>query len=775
MKPAPIPNNESERLHLLHDLDILDTEPEPVFDNITQFAKQLFDVDAALITLVDSERQWFKSKIGFQECETPREVSFCGHAIMQGTTMVVEDATKDDRFYDNPFVVAAEGVRFYAGAPLEIKPGIIIGTLCLIDSKPRQFSLQQRQWLERLAEWVKNELTNRYAISNYEQERQVLAEGPIAAVVWQVEPEAHLIYAAANVEKVLGYSRDHLLSPAVNYESIVHRADRAQLLARMQAVLDGEQPTLELEYRVITPENELRWVQHYARADYDSQGHIVRVRGYLHDNTKRKQLELSLQQANQSFALALAAGNLATWDWNLFTQTVSVNHTWAEILGRDESYARQNQWAKLIHPDDFPATRTALQRHLKGLDERFEARFRMQHADGHFIWLHSIGKVIESDEQGLAVRMVGIHHDITEEVVNDQRRRQQETILSLVTAVQHEFLFVKEFSEVCDIALPQLMALTHSDVGIIGELPGNSYTHDLLWLHGVRRYDDDSKNRAYQKLIQQGLEVEVTGRVIRQVLSDGEAQLCPYPVQKDEMLLQPIDLPEFDNAYLLPLFFNREVVGILLLANAKGGYNQELLTILEPMLNTLGTLMHFRRIEEQRLSATDELRRMATIDELTQVANRRIFLETAGQKFNEQHRYDVPVSVAIIDLDHFKNVNDTYGHAAGDKVLKYFADITRETLRDGDLLGRQGGEEFAILLPHADIEQAMLVAERVRRSVENAHFEWQGKRIPITVSIGIAQLLPTDKDIDRWFARADKALYQAKSDGRNRCIAANEV
>lgn len=775
MKSAQLPKNELERLHLLHELDILDTEPEPVFDKITKLAKQLFEVDACLITLIDSERQWFKAKIGVQESETPRDVSFCSHAVVQGSTMVVNDATKDERFHDNPYVLADGGLRFYAGVPLEITPGIFIGTLCIIDSKPRTLLQHQQEWLETLAEWVKNELIGRYTVSNYEQERQVLAEGPVAAVVWQAEPEPHLIYVASNIERVLGYPAEHLLDPTINYESIVHPADRDELLKQMQAVLDGKQGNLELEYRVITPDKSIRWVHHYARSDYDSAGYLVRVRGYLHDSTTRKELELSLQHANQSFALALAAGNLATWDWNLAHQTVDVNHTWDQILGRSEAFAENNRWVELFHPDDFEPTRTALQRHLKGLDDRFEARFRLQHADGHYVWLHSIGKVIEVDERGLAIRMVGIHHDITEDVKNDERRKQQETVLGLVSAVQHEFLFVKEFREVCDIALPKLMELTRSDIGLIGELPENSVTKDLLWLHGLQRYDDQEKNRASQRLVRQGLEVEVTGRVAWQVLSEGKAQLCPYPVQDEEVLFRPLDLPPLENAYILPLYFKRQVVGLLLLANAEESYSKEILATLEPILNTIGTLMHFRRVDDQRLSATEELRRMATTDELTQVANRRVFIEAAEERFNEQLRYQVPVSVAIIDLDHFKNINDTYGHAAGDKVLRQFADITKEVLRDGDLLGRQGGEEFAILLPHADLNQAMQAAERVRQRVAETQFEWQGEIIPVTISIGVAQLTPADKDVDRWFVRADNALYQAKSDGRNRCIAAKEV
>lgn len=776
MTSAPIPKNELQRLHLLHELDILDTEPEPVFDQITAFAKDLFQVETALITLIDAERQWFKSKVGFDENETPREVSMCAHVVAQGSTMIVADASQDPRFQDNPYIDCVDGVRFYAGVPLEMAPGIFIGTLCIVDNKPRQFSKQQQYWLETLTEWVRDELQARYAISNYEQERHVLAQGPVAAVVWQVQPEAHLIYVAENVERVLGYQADYLLDPSVRYESIVHKSEQRELLERMQAVLDGTRETLEMDYRVVTPTGQVRWVSHFAKADHDRSGRVVRVRGYLHDSTKRKNLELSLQHANQSFELALSAGNLSTWDWNLTAQRVKVNHTWRELLGRDESYALDNAWAKLIHPDDFQSARQALQNHLKGRAERFEARMRIQHADGHYLWLHTIGKVTERDENNLVTRMVGIHHDITEDVQNEQRRRQQEAVLNLVSTVQHEFLFVKDFSEVCDTAIPKLIALTESKFGLVGELhDSNSRTRNMVWVHGMKTADDKEKNTGYERLIKQGLDVEVSGDVIQTVLVRGEPQLCPFPVQSHEATFFPLELPEFQNALILPLYFKRTVVGLLLLANAKNNYHREQLAVLEPILNTLGTLMHIRRMDEERKNAVDELRKMATTDELTQVVNRRVFLETAEQRLLEYQRYDTAVSVALIDLDHFKKVNDTFGHAAGDYVLKQFCRITEQQLREGDLLGRQGGEEFGILFLHADSEQAMQGAERVRTAIEAAEFTYEGKHIPVSVSIGVATLLATDSDIDRWLARADKALYEAKSAGRNRCIAADEV
>ena len=139
MLKAPIPANEPERVQALRDLLILDTPPEERFDRIVQFARDEFDVPIALLSLVDSDRQWFKSCTGLDAQETARDISFCGHAILQPDIFLVPDASKDPRFADNPVVTGAPYIRFYAGAPLELSPGVRIGTLCIMGPEPREF------------------------------------------------------------------------------------------------------------------------------------------------------------------------------------------------------------------------------------------------------------------------------------------------------------------------------------------------------------------------------------------------------------------------------------------------------------------------------------------------------------------------------------------------------------------------------------------------------------------------------------------------------------
>ncbi|OWQ85148.1 histidine kinase [Roseateles aquatilis] len=137
MMTAPIPENEAQRLQALRELLILDSPPEERFDRIVQFAAEEFGVPIALLSLVDTNRQWFKARFGLSVCETGRDVSFCGHAIHAPEVMVVSDATEDPRFADNPMVTGPPHIRFYAGAPLEIRPGVRLGTLCLIDRRRR--------------------------------------------------------------------------------------------------------------------------------------------------------------------------------------------------------------------------------------------------------------------------------------------------------------------------------------------------------------------------------------------------------------------------------------------------------------------------------------------------------------------------------------------------------------------------------------------------------------------------------------------------------------
>ena len=159
MKTPDIPPDEDARLAELRSLNVLDTIAEERFDRLTRMARRLFGVDVALVSLVDESRQWFKSCAGMELSETPRDISFCGHAILGDGAFVIPDALQDERFCDNPMVAGPPHVRFYAGCPLRGPGGRKLGTLCIIDSKPRAFSDEDVEMLVDLALMVEREFS----------------------------------------------------------------------------------------------------------------------------------------------------------------------------------------------------------------------------------------------------------------------------------------------------------------------------------------------------------------------------------------------------------------------------------------------------------------------------------------------------------------------------------------------------------------------------------------------------------------------------------------
>jgi len=158
MQEPNIPPNETDRLATLHSLGILDTPRDDRFDRYTRISARIFDMPIAVISLVDRHRQWFKSTEGFDATESPRNISFCGHAILGDEVFEVRNALRDPRFRDNPLVTNQPNIRFYAGAPLEAPNGHKLGTLCILDIVPRQLSDEEKIRLKNLADMVVGEM-----------------------------------------------------------------------------------------------------------------------------------------------------------------------------------------------------------------------------------------------------------------------------------------------------------------------------------------------------------------------------------------------------------------------------------------------------------------------------------------------------------------------------------------------------------------------------------------------------------------------------------------
>jgi two-component system cell cycle response regulator len=239
-------------------------------------------------------------------------------------------------------------------------------------------------------------------------------------------------------------------------------------------------------------------------------------------------------------------------------------------------------------------------------------------------------------------------------------------------------------------------------------------------------------------------------------------ELCQDEIRKAREKLQPLFLP------------------VLLVAP-----RQSKATVLKHLWKTVDEII-WTPIEKVELSArvsillrvhhySERLREIAITDGLTRLYNRRYFMEMAEKAFKEALENELPLSVAMMDVDHFKRVNDTYGHAAGDEVLRMVAEVCRKSTRGNDILGRYGGEEFVLLMRNTPISGAVIAAERIRQAVADTSIETPSGVVKVTISIGVAQLNDRIDRLDRLLSLADEALYRAKESGRNKVVVQDET
>ena len=305
MTPAALPQNESERLDALRRYEILDTEPEQKFDDLTLLASHICQAPIALISLVDAERQWFKSKVGLTTSQTSRSISFCGHAILEDDVMVVPDAAADARFADNSLVTGEPNVRFYAGAPLVTPDGHALGTLCVIDRVPRDLTSAQLDALRALARQVVAQLELRRRLQEEREEtKQAIDErettvhlilNQMPAILWSTDTDLRLTSSAGAALAAAG--RREGAAVGLTLFQFFHTTDPefAPLAAHRKALL-GESVSFEVEW------NGRMYASHcepLRNADRTIKGVI----GVALDITRQKRSERELQK---SFALLRA-------------------------------------------------------------------------------------------------------------------------------------------------------------------------------------------------------------------------------------------------------------------------------------------------------------------------------------------------------------------------------------------------------------------------------------------------------------------------------------
>lgn len=347
MKTAPLPPNENERLRLLRHLEMMDTEPEQVFDAITRVVALICDAPIALVSLVDETRQWFKSKVELDASKTSREAAFCAHAILQDEIMVVPDASRDERFSDNPLVCDAPKIRFYAGAPLRFSEKINLGTLCVIDYKPRTLDDKQLKVLELMAEHVVTLIrlhldkieSNREFSTLVMVKQKLQYQKDLMEAILDNEPESVLILSpGGELEQINKAGLDMLevgsLAEARQRKLVdyVHPEFRERF-GELERKVFSDQHAIA-EYKICSASGTQRWLESHAAPLRNQQGEITELIAIARDITEIKESQQRLELAARVFTEA-QEGIIIT---DAQSVIVDVNPTFCNITGytRDE-------------------------------------------------------------------------------------------------------------------------------------------------------------------------------------------------------------------------------------------------------------------------------------------------------------------------------------------------------------------------------------------------------------------------------------------------------
>ena len=449
----PLPKNEVERLKALYRYKILDTPPEEGFDEIVKLICEICEVPIALVSLMDIERQWFKSKIGLNVNETSRCVSFCAHTIEHpAEVMIVQDATKDDRFANNPLVTSDPNIRFYAGTPLITPEGYKIGTLCIIDTVSRQLTKIQVNALLILSKQIINLIELRTKVVAFKKVNEDLYlselryrilcdDSPLG--IFKTDTKGNLLYVNNRYLELSGLTEKECYEYGWNKN--IHPIDKARVHLDWYTTVEAGK-NYDCIHRYIKGENSVFWYRIKAspiKLNKYEDANIIGYVGVVDDVTIEVEKNRVLQDKESRLDLALQGAELGSWEWNLRTGKIIFNSRFATMLGYapEEMTPTISFLRNLIHPDDKSKVDEILELYLSHNLSIYEVECRFLTKSGDWRWILERAKLFEYEDQVIGpYKMVGTHLDIHEKKIQAEQLQRALLVAKTATEAKSQFL-----------------------------------------------------------------------------------------------------------------------------------------------------------------------------------------------------------------------------------------------------------------------------------------------------------------------------------------------
>lgn len=513
------------------------------------------------------------------------------------------------------------------------------------------------------------------------------------------------------VYMIFGVDR-HTYTPSFeNVMELVHSDDRAMVEKHIQETLKKGEHT-SFDHRILLPDGRVKHVQEKGKPRYNAAGDPVKLCGTILDITERKQAELVLAQEEKKWRAILEA----SYDASVMIDSKGRILFWSPSAERMFGWAAEEALGREIHELIAPV-------------EYHEAAAKGMEQFSHT----GQGYVLDSVDEFKAFRKNGESFYVERTVTAFKSDGQYYAVSNLreITERKKAEKELQSYAERISLA---------SEAGGVGIWEWDTNTNELVWDRRMYElYEVDPEGFV-------GLYEAWTQRLHPDDQEAAENELIKAVNSNSDW--------HWEFRILLPGDRIRYIQAAARSHRAESG----------PGYRMIGINLDITDVKEAQL----ELERMATTDSLTGITNRARFMTLAKEEKHRSLRHSRPLSLMMLDADRFKNINDTFGHDVGDKVLQALSQTAASMLRDEDIFGRIGGEEFAVLLPETDIKESFTVADRLRKAIEELSIALSDtKEISFTVSIGVSQLKQNDEDVESLLKRADEALYKAKNTGRN--------
>ncbi|MEQ9373370.1 MAG: PAS domain S-box protein [Coleofasciculus chthonoplastes F3-SA18-01] len=576
-----------------------------------------------------------------------------------------------------------------------------------------------------------------------------------------LNPEGQFLYVSPSCERITGYCADEFIQDASLLESIIYPEDRDKFVQHGCATAVTQRVS-GIDFRILTKTGELRWISHICQSVHSAEGRWLGIRASNRDITERKQAEEALRESEKRFRSLFNQVSVGILQATLSGHFLWVNQKFTDVVKYSAEELRNKTCKDITHPDDVEQELSCLEQLLAGEIDTFSREKRYLRKDGAEVWVNLSGSLIRNS-QGEPKSYIGVVQDISDRKqaqadlqhlneqltgrVNELGSRNREMVLlgNLSDFLQACLTVDEAYQAIATLVAPLFPG---SSGGVFAINPSENWVEAMATWGTVLASQTLFSPKACWALRR--------GRP-HWVTQPQSGLRCPH-IHSDSSPLE---------SFCVPMMAQGKALGILYISSPQPGQLAEAkqrlaLTVAEHLALSLANLKLRETLSQQSIR-----------DALTGLFNRRYMEESLEREIHRAQRHQRPMGIIMLDIDHFKHFNDTFGHEAGDIVLRELGIFLQKNVRASDIACRYGGEELMLILPDASLADTQQRAEQIRQDVKTLQIEYHYQPLDvIAISVGVAAFAEHGSTAQELIAAADRALYQAKTQGRDRVVTA---